>query len=869
MTPVVARLQKTLSKEHSNGRGSIRRVDGSFTVEPSDTLSEMLRIHFPDSIPQSRISDEGTEIVVSVHQKTISLVSGTKRDAIKVAKEAFTCARVERAVRSFEPFKSAGMDGIFPALIQKAEKTLIPHMVEIFRASLILGHIPDDWRQVRVVFIPKTGKKDKTNPKAFRPISLSSVMLKIMEKVLCEYINSKFMKAMPLSQHQFAYQSGKSTISALHSLVNKIEKTLQAKEIALVAFLDIEGAFDNASYSSIGSAMLRRHFDPCIATWVHAMLANRQISSELSGSCVTVKATRGCPQGGVLSPLLWSLVVDELLDNLERRGFEVVGYADDVVIIVRGKFEDVIFERMQLALDHTFSWCQREQLGINPSKTTIVPFTKRRKVQLRTLLRNETQLTCSKEAKYLGVILDSKLNWHSHLQTVVQKGLNSLWVCSRALGKKWGLKPSMIMWIYKTIVRPRITYASLIWWPKTKEATARAKLNKIQRIACIAITGAARSTPTSALDAMLNLPRLDKFIKLDAEKSALRLKRTKTLLSGDLTGHLSILNEFSINPIVEKCSDRMEMVVNYDIPYQVIMSSRQEWEEGGPNIPPGSIKFYTDGSKMNNLAGSGVYGSRTKTSIHLGQWSTVFQAEIYAILECALLCLKRKYRHASICILSDSQAALQALNTYTCNSKLVWECILALKKLALCNRVNLYWIPGHAGLEGNEIADELARNGSANRFTGPEPFFGISDSFLKMELNNWLVSQTSSNWDASPCTSQSKRLVNINPKKTQQLLGLSKRDLSLYTGLVTGHCPSRYHLQKIGVVQNSNCRFCDDERETSEHLICYCSAQIHCRSRIFGKSFLEPADIRIATPSNVIGFIKLIAPDWGNPHTAA
>lgn len=185
-------------------------------------------------------------------------------------------------------------------------------------------------------------------------------MLKITEKVLGEFINSKFMEAMPLSKYQFAYQSGKSTISALHMLVNKIEKTFHAKEIAIVAFLDIEGAFDNASYLSIVSAMHRRKFDPCIATWVHAMLANRQISSELGGSCVTVKATRECPQGGVLSPLLWSLVVDELLDSLERRGFEVVGYADDVVIIVRGKFEDVIFERMQLALDHTFSWCQRE-----------------------------------------------------------------------------------------------------------------------------------------------------------------------------------------------------------------------------------------------------------------------------------------------------------------------------------------------------------------------------------------------------------------------------------------------------------------------------------------------------------------------------
>ena len=76
-----------------------------------------------------------------------------------------------------------------------------------------------------------------------------------MEKIVDDYIKSTSLMKFPLSKNQFAYQSGKSTITALQSLVSKIEKSLQAKEIALVAFLDIEGAFDNASYSSMRSAM--------------------------------------------------------------------------------------------------------------------------------------------------------------------------------------------------------------------------------------------------------------------------------------------------------------------------------------------------------------------------------------------------------------------------------------------------------------------------------------------------------------------------------------------------------------------------------------------------------------------------------------
>lgn len=312
----------------------------------------------------------------------------------------------------------------------------------------------------------------------------------------------------------------------------------------------------------------------------------------------------------------------------------------------------------------------------------------------------------------------------------------------------------------------------------------------------------------------------------------------------------------------------MEKVVNYDSPFTVVFPSREEWEGGGPTISPGSIKFYTDGSKMNNLTGSGVYGPKTKISVSLGQWPTVFQAEVYAIKECAQLCLKRNYRHATICIFSDSQAALQSLKAFTCNSKLVWECILALKSLAERNRVKLYWIPGHTGLEGNEIADQLARNGSTNMFIGPEPFLGISNSALNTELNNWLFGQIQSNWNTVSNANQSKRFVTINTTQTQKLIGLNKRDLRTYIGLITGHCPSRYHLYKIGVVQNTNCRFCDETDETSQHLLCSCSAHIHRRFKIFGKHYLQPADIWNASPREVVSFIRLITPDWGNYNTA-
>lgn len=300
------------------------------------------------------------------------------------------------------------------------------------------------------------------------------------------------------------------------------------------------------------------------------MLSKREITADLGSVSISVKAVKGCPQGGVLSPLLWSLVVDELLTNLESQGFEIIGFADDIVIIVRGKYDSVITNRMQRALDYTIQWCITEGLDINPQKTHIIPFTKRRKLIISGLHMKGTLMTLSTEVKYLGIILDCKLNWNSHLKQIIDKATNALWLSKRTFGNKWGLRPIMIHWIYTTIIRPRITYASLVWWTKTKEKCAIQKLAKLQRLATMCTTGAMRSAPTKALDAILNLLPLHQFIQLEAEKSAFRFQQWKPLLSGDIKGHLSILNDVKINPLVSGNTDWMKIQFNFNRMFNVV-----------------------------------------------------------------------------------------------------------------------------------------------------------------------------------------------------------------------------------------------------------------------------------------------------------
>jgi hypothetical protein len=119
----------------------------------------------------------------------------------------------------------------------------------------------------------------------------------------------------------------------------------------------------------------------------------------------------------------------------------------------------------------------------------------------------------SKETKYLGVVLDNKLRWDSQIKSVKERATKELMACRAVVGQRWGLKPATMSWIYTTVVRPMVTYASFVWWQHTELKTAYAELQKVQKLACLLTTGAIKSAPTIALEAMLDLPPLPVMVK--------------------------------------------------------------------------------------------------------------------------------------------------------------------------------------------------------------------------------------------------------------------------------------------------------------------------------------------------------------------
>jgi hypothetical protein len=262
----------------------------------------LLHMHFPNS-------------VVIKGGLAPAATRRAKRLDWQVAYKMVTYGSVVWTIDSFAPYKSPEMDGIFPALLQEGWEVLVPYLVKIFCACMATGHVPATWCRVKVVFIPKPGRYSYGRPKDYRPISLTSFLLKTMERLidlqgmkfwyLCHYI--------PINMHT---RLGNLWRWPFISLWFRLRRRLISRKTALEVFLDIEGAFNNTSYDSFCSALAKHGVGCTIIHWITATLKGRLATATLGGFSRSVTVARGCLQGGVLSTLLWCLVADELIARL-------------------------------------------------------------------------------------------------------------------------------------------------------------------------------------------------------------------------------------------------------------------------------------------------------------------------------------------------------------------------------------------------------------------------------------------------------------------------------------------------------------------------------------------------------------------------
>lgn len=206
-----ARIHKLLSKDRNHQVDTLRLSNGDYISEEKEVLKHLLSTHFPECVEVSDITPG------------VSDVGGGTRNTWLKCRRITNRGDIRKAIKSFHPYKSAGMDGIFPVLLQRGLDIIINPLHEIFTASLALGYIPRLWREVKVVFIPKPGRASYEEAKSHRPISLSSFLLKSLERLVDWHIRRTTLSKKPLCFNQHAYQRGKSTMTAIHRFTDHIE----------------------------------------------------------------------------------------------------------------------------------------------------------------------------------------------------------------------------------------------------------------------------------------------------------------------------------------------------------------------------------------------------------------------------------------------------------------------------------------------------------------------------------------------------------------------------------------------------------------------------------------------------------------------
>jgi hypothetical protein len=252
---------------------------------------------------------------------------------------------------------------------------------------------------------------------------------------------------------------------------------------------------------------------------------------ELDNNFYTRALTRGTPQGGVLSPLIWNINFDSILEELNKGPIKVIGFADDAAILIAGIDPKTMVQKIQTPINKIVAWGAASGLAFNPSKTVAVFFTnKQDKISSYTRVKvNNLPIKYSEEAKYLGIALDSKLTWTSHVKNKVAKAKRLLFAIKSCVHRNVGPRLDITRQAFKTLVVPVLSYGSHVF-ANNLNKTHRMDLEKLSRLACLSLGSVPRSTPTSTMEILYNLRPLDLELEATAIKTFSRINKCAHLI---------------------------------------------------------------------------------------------------------------------------------------------------------------------------------------------------------------------------------------------------------------------------------------------------------------------------------------------------
>ena len=395
--------------------------------------------------------------------------------------------------------KAPGHDGIQLMLLQKAIGPLLPILAFLFNSCLLTKYFPKTWKRGALLLLRKLGV-GVPPPKCYRPIILLPTMGKVLERLLLNRLHVLSQRHDWFHPNQFGFRPQKSSEQAVCSLVDKIETSSNNHRFAAAVFLDISGAYDNASHPVILNFLISCGCPPEFIHLIASYLNERTVNFTYGDHSFTRLLNKSCPQGGVLSPFLWNCIIATLFRLVFPSTVHIQAYADDIVLYCDASTLSRLQHRLSAALSLLNHWADNNKLTFNATKTKLVVFSRCHVAPALELSLANHVIEQVAVYKYLGVLLDRKLLFNHHLEHIYTKAIKRLFLLQRCASVSWGMSTRSVDIIYRAVLLPTIMYAAAAWAPLSLKRYAQIKLRRITRLAALLRHRAYRTSSTAALE---------------------------------------------------------------------------------------------------------------------------------------------------------------------------------------------------------------------------------------------------------------------------------------------------------------------------------------------------------------------------------
>jgi hypothetical protein len=377
--------------------------------------------------------------------------------------------RVKKQLEKLNVSKAAGPDNLHARVLFELRDLIVTPLYMIFDKSLQEEKLPKQWKEAYIKPIFKKGSKHL--PSNYRPVSLTSVCCKILERIIRADIMEHLENNNLLSTDQHGFRSGRSCCTQLLEIMELWTKFLDRGVCWDCVYLDFAKAFDKVPHQRLLLKLQSVGITSKLYGWLSDFLVGRFQSVVIKkASSGRKEVTSGIPQGSVLGPVLFIIFINDLPDELSSY---VKIFADDTKIF-RAITSAQDNTDLQADLDALLAWSRKWQLQFNATKCKVLHYGRNNPSAEYNL--NGTSLIEDSKEKDLGVNFDCNLKFSEHVGIITAKANSRLGIIKRTMHD---LQPDIFLPLYKSLVRPLLEYCSPIWNPMLIKD--KIEVEKVQR----------------------------------------------------------------------------------------------------------------------------------------------------------------------------------------------------------------------------------------------------------------------------------------------------------------------------------------------------------------------------------------------------